>query len=280
MEARLCCVLRVRYAFFAMADDPEETEDEDGLDNSESSDDSDDDQEEEEEEEEEEASADDGDDSDQAEASDDDGDDSDQAEASDDDGDDSDQAEASDDDGDDTDGVQASDDDDDDAENGKASGQQITKGDLDQGTDLPTGDNHDLVIPYEDVDVEIELPPYIAERLPGDFTLTLSADDMDDQTVTASGAERTVEGAVRFAFGWRKKTRSVTLKATSGDQSVTLWDDQVVGDLSTMIDWESWLDPLLVPEEEITADDPRPTGANSTPPDLNSEQLPDLLGDE
>jgi hypothetical protein len=240
-----------------------------------------------------EASDDDGDDSDDAEASDDDGDDSDDAEASDDDGDDSDDsddAEASDDEDDDSDDAEASDDEDDgsddaeasddDTDDGAASGQEITKTDLDQGTDLPTGDQHDLVIPYEDVDIEIEWPSYIAERLPDDFALTLSADDMDDQTVTASGAEWTEDGAVRFAFGWRKKTRAVTLKATSGDQAVTLWDEQVAGDLSMMIDWDSWLDPLLIPEQEIQAPNDGPTGASSTPPDLNWDEMRALLGDD
>jgi len=252
------------------SDDAESSDDDDDSDDAEASDDDGDDSNEAE-------SSDDGDDSDDAEASDDDGDDSDDAEASDDEDDDSDDAEASDDDGDDSDDAEASDDDTDD---GAASGQEITKTDLDQGTDLPTGDQHDLVIPYEDVDIEIEWPSYIAERLPDDFALTLSADDMDDQTVTASGAEWTEDGAVRFAFGWRKKTRAVTLKATSGDQAVTLWDEQVAGDLSMMIDWDSWLDPLLIPEQEIQAPNDGPTGASSTPPDLNWDEMRALLGDD
>ncbi len=212
--------------------DPDQASDDDGSDDSEGTDDSDDESE------------------DDVEASDDSDDESDnEEEASDDSDDESDnEEEASDDSDDESDESEASDDDAED--DGDASGQQIGTTDLDQGTDLPTGDQHPLVIPYEDVEVELEWPSYIAERLPEDFSLTLTSPDLDDQTVTASGAEWTMEGAVRFVFSWRKKTRAVTLTASSGDQTVTLWDDQVVGDLGTMIDWETQLDPLLVVEDE------------------------------
>lgn len=220
--------------------DPDLASDDDASDDSEGTDDSDDESE--------------GD----AEASDDSDDESDDEEASDDSDDESDEAEAS----------------DDDAQvDGDASGQQIGKADLDQGTDLPTGDQHPLVIPYEDVEVEIEWPSYIAERLPEDFSLTLTSPDLDDQTVTASGAEWTAEGAVRFAFSWRKKTRAVTLTASSGDQTVTLWDDQVVGDLGTMIDWETQLDPLLVVEDE---DEPVDEDAEDGNADGGEEDVEDV----
>ncbi len=271
-----------------MADDPEETEDEDGIDDPEDSDDS----------EEEEEAADDSDDSDESEASEEDSDEEDEAEASEEDSDEEDEAEASEEDSDeeaeasdddsDQDDDEASNDDSDEEDDPEALDDDGDEGDGDEGDgaeasnddDAADGDNHDLVIPYEDVEIEFEWPPYIADRLPDDFTLTLSADEMDDQTVTASGAEWTEEGAVRFAFGWRKKTRAVTLKATSGDQTITLWDDQVVGDLSTMVDWASWLDPLLAPEEDVQAYDDGPTGASSTPPDLNWDETLALLDDE
>jgi hypothetical protein len=45
------------------------------------------------------------------------------------------------------------------------------------------------------------------------------------------------------------------LTATAGDQTITLWDQQVVGDLGTMVDWETPLDPLLLAGEDEPVDE-------------------------
>jgi hypothetical protein len=83
--------------------------------------------------------------------------------------------------------------------------------------------------------VVVELPEEALELLP-DGSLTLSGDGIEDQQIAFSAAEHADE-VLRFKFQWDGISVKTRLVATSGGNSVTLWEDQPAGDPSQFISW-------------------------------------------
>jgi hypothetical protein len=124
------------------------------------------------------------------------------------------------------------------------------------------------------VELYLEWPVHLLDRLPDDFTLTLKG-PFPTQQRTKSDASSDGD-LVRFEFEWKGETKSVQLEASGNGQTVVLWQGQVIGDLTSQIVWEDRLHPLLGEEEELEiagAD----TGGGTIPDDLNYDDLKSLI---
>ncbi|HEX4382792.1 MAG TPA: hypothetical protein VH083_07580 [Myxococcales bacterium] len=94
----------------------------------------------------------------------------------------------------------------------------------------------------------VELPEEALDLLP-DGSLTLSGDGIEDQQIAFSAAEHADE-VLRFKFQWDGISVKTKLVASSGGNSVTLWEDQPAGDPAQLISWSgavSDLYPALPP---------------------------------
>jgi hypothetical protein len=124
------------------------------------------------------------------------------------------------------------------------------------------------------VELYLEWPVHLVDRLPDDFTLTLSGSIPTQQRTKSDGSS---DGdLVQFQFEWEGKTKSVQLEASGNGQSVVLWQGQVIGNLQAQIEWEDRLHPLLGEEEEVEipgAD----SGGGTIPDDLKYDDLESLI---
>ena len=128
------------------------------------------------------------------------------------------------------------------------------------------------------VELVLEWPLHLVDRLPDDFTLTLSGSDLPKQDRTKSQGSSDDEW-VRFEFEWEDKTKGVQLEASGNGQTVVLWREQVAGNLGADIEWNERLYPLLKQDEEEPAeaandsDDPKPDDHEPDAPDAQPEEV-------
>jgi len=155
---------------------------------------------------------------------------------------------------------------------------RLTLADLKKGLSLQTGRRHKLVIVADLVEVHVDWPAAVVERLPDDFLLTLSAPGLPKRELTKAAATAVDDGMMRFEFGWRDKTRTVTLEAAGAGKKVVLWRGHVSGDLGVAVDWDGRLDPLLAPYEEVEIAS-QDSGATDVPSDLRAHELTALTAD-
>ena len=129
-----------------------------------------------------------------------------------------------------------------------------------------TGKRNVFIRTWPLVQLRLDWPLHLVDRLPDDLTIVLSGPEIKRQEKTKAGGSRDGD-LVCFHFEWKKKTRSVQLEATGNGQTVTLWREQVAGNLEAKIEWEERLHPLLGehPEVKITGN---ATGAGKVPADL------------
>lgn len=155
---------------------------------------------------------------------------------------------------------------------------RLTLADLKKGVSLQTGRRYKLVIVADLVEVHVDWPAHVVERLPDDFLLTLSGPDLARQERTKDDAAAVDEDMMRFEFRWRDKGKTVTLEAAGGGKRVTLWRGHVSGDLAVAIDWDRRLDPLLAPHDEVEIAG-QDSGANEVPADLRAHELAALVAE-
>jgi len=155
---------------------------------------------------------------------------------------------------------------------------RLTLADLKDGLSLENGRKYKLVILLDLVEVTIDWPDHVVERLPDDFALALSGPALETQKLTKDDATAVDEGMKRFAFSWRDKSKTVMLEASGAGQKVMLWRGHVSGNLSVAVDWDGRLDPLLAPHDdvEIAGAD---CGAGEVFADLRAHELADSMGD-
>jgi hypothetical protein len=140
---------------------------------------------------------------------------------------------------------------------------------------IETGRRHVFVLTRDLVELRLEWPAHLVDRLPDDFTLTLSGPQIPTQERTKAAAS--VAGdMVRFEFEWRGKTKTAQLEASGNGQTVLLWHQQVAGNLEVELEGDEHLHPLLAEHEEVEVAG-QPTGAGTVPADLRSEELGALL---
>ncbi|HEY3838377.1 MAG TPA: hypothetical protein VGL72_17480 [Bryobacteraceae bacterium] len=140
--------------------------------------------------------------------------------------------------------------------------------------DIATGARHIFVRTGNRVQLRLDWPSHLVALLPDDFTLTLSGPDIPRQDKTKSDGTSD-DDLLQFAFEWEDKTRSAQLEASGNGQNVVLWRQQVIGDLTTQINWEDRLRPVL--NEPVSPDiDGEPAGGGTIPDDLRSEELRSL----
>jgi hypothetical protein len=132
------------------------------------------------------------------------------------------------------------------------------------------------VCTYNLVEIRLEWPAYLVDRLPDDFTLILSGPQIPKQERSKSDASYVDDDLVWFEFEYKDKTKDVVLEATGNGKRVLLWRQQVAGNLKAKLIGAERLYPLLGEDDEIEITG-QPTGADSIPPDLGSEELADLL---
>ena len=125
------------------------------------------------------------------------------------------------------------------------------------------------------VELRLEWPVHLVDRLPDDFTLILSGPQIPRQERNKSAASRDGD-LVRFEFEWEDKTKAVQLEATGNGRTVLLWGEQVAGNLKAQLEWDERLHPLLGEHEEVEVAG-EPTGAGTVPADLRSAELAALL---
>lgn len=154
---------------------------------------------------------------------------------------------------------------------------RLTLADLKEGLSLENGRKYRIVILADLVEVHIDWPAHIVQRLPDDFVLALSGPDLAMWRLTKGAATDADDDMKRFTFRWRDKSKTVVLQASGAGQKVLLWRGHVSGDLGVAVDWDGRLDPLLAPCEgvEITGQD---AGATDVPPDLRAHELAELVG--
>jgi hypothetical protein len=106
------------------------------------------------------------------------------------------------------------------------------------------------------VELYLEWPVHLLDRLPDDFTLTLSGPQLPTQERTKSNASGDGD-LVRFEFEWEDKTKGVQLEASGNGKTVMLWREQVAGNIGAPIEWNERLHPLMAGDEESgTAGEP------------------------
>jgi hypothetical protein len=147
---------------------------------------------------------------------------------------------------------------------------------LKKGLTLQTGRRYKVVIVADLVEVHVEWPAHVVERLPDDFALTLSGPDLPPQKLTKDAAASVDGDMMRFQFRWRDKSQVVMLEATGNGQKVALWRGHVSADLGVAVDWDQRLDSLLTPhgDVEIAGQD---SGATEVPADLRAHELAALV---
>lgn len=155
---------------------------------------------------------------------------------------------------------------------------RLTLADLKKGLSLQTGRRYKLVIVADLVEVHVDWPANVVERLPDDFVLRLSGPDLRKQELTKDAATAVDDDMMRFEFRWRDKTKTVSLEAAGAGKRVVLWRGHVSGDLGVAVDWDGRLDPLLVPHEEVEIAG-QESGATDVPPDLRAHELTALVSD-
>lgn len=106
-------------------------------------------------------------------------------------------------------------------------------------------------VPHEIVELALAWPAEVVDRLPDDFTLTLSGDGLPRQQRAKAAGLRDGE-LVCFEMSWLDKGCAVELTASAGGRTITLWRAEVAGDLSRD---PRWLDALtsLLPDREDDA---------------------------
>src|ERR1017187_1962862 len=72
------------------------------------------------------------------------------------------------------------------------------------------------------VELCLEWPVHLVDRLPDDFTLTLSGPQLPKQERTKSDASGDGD-VVQFEFEWEDKTKGVQLEASGNGKTVMLW---------------------------------------------------------
>lgn len=125
------------------------------------------------------------------------------------------------------------------------------------------------------VELRLDWPTHLVDRLPKDFALTLSGPQIETQELKRP-AGLAADGLVQFAFAWRDKTRLVELEASGNGQKLMLWRQQVAGDLDTQIDWNERLHPLIGEHHQVEVAG-LSTGADRIPADLRGDELDSLL---
>jgi hypothetical protein len=153
---------------------------------------------------------------------------------------------------------------------------RLTLADLKKGLSLQSGRRYKLVILADLVEVHIDWPTYIVQRLPDDFVLALSGPDLAMRELTKDAATAVDDGMTRFAFRWRDKNKTVVLEASGAGQKVVLWRGHVSGDLGVAVDWDGRLDPLLAPYEEVEIAG-QDSGATEVSSDLRAHELAVLM---
>jgi hypothetical protein len=140
---------------------------------------------------------------------------------------------------------------------------------------IETDRKHVFVLTYNLVEVRIEWPAHLVDRLPDDFKLILSGPQVPKQEREKS--EASGEGdLVWFEFEWEDKTKAVQLEASGNGKQVLLWRQQVAGNLKAQLIGAERLLPLLGEPEEIEIAG-QPTGAGVVPDDLRNQDLPALF---
>ncbi|MGI8989145.1 MAG: hypothetical protein ACR2I2_06125 [Bryobacteraceae bacterium] len=142
---------------------------------------------------------------------------------------------------------------------------------------IETGRAHVFLLTSNLVQLRIEWPVHLVDRLPDDFTLILSGPQLPKQERTKSSASRD-DDLVRFEFEWEDKSKAVQLAASGNGRTVVLWRPQVAGNLDLPLDWDERLHPLLAehPGVEVAG---QSTEAATMPADLRSQDLRALLED-
>jgi hypothetical protein len=142
---------------------------------------------------------------------------------------------------------------------------------------IATGRRHVLVLHAELVELRLEWPSHLVDRLPDDFKVVLSGPAIPTQEKTK--ADATASDDLRnFEFEWKDKGKDVELKASGNGQEVVLWQQQVAGNLEQQIDWNERLHPLLGDPEDVEISEGS-TGGDGVPDDLRSDQLNTLFED-
>jgi hypothetical protein len=152
---------------------------------------------------------------------------------------------------------------------------RVTRADLHAGFKVAIGRPTRLQVVADHVEIEVEWPAHVVDRLPDDFQLILSGSGIPKQTL---GKSSTVceDDLARFAFSWDGPASAVTLEASANGKTVVLWRGHDSSNLSTPVAWSERLDPLLVEHEEVEIAG-RSTGAGSVPADLGIADLDALI---
>lgn len=136
---------------------------------------------------------------------------------------------------------------------------------------IATGRRHAFVLSRNLVELRIEWPEHLVDRLPDDFTLRLWGPQLPKQERTKSAASRD-EDLFQWEFKWEDKTKDVQLEVSGNGQTLVLWREQVAGNLDLPLDWDERLHPLLGEHEEVEVAG-QPAGAGVVAADLRSEEL-------
>jgi len=142
---------------------------------------------------------------------------------------------------------------------------------------IESGRTHTFRLVRSIVELHLEWPVHLVERLPDDFMLILSGPQIPKQEKTKSAGSSDGD-LVRFEFQWEDKTKSVQLEASGNGQKVLLWREQVAGNLKAELAWEDRLHPLLGNHAEVEVPG-QATGSGTVPADLRNAESDDLLGD-
>jgi len=141
---------------------------------------------------------------------------------------------------------------------------------------VETGKRHVFALVPERVELRIEWPAHLVDRLPDDFKLTLTGPQIPTQERQKSDASRD-EDLHLFEFEWEGRAKGVQLEASGSGQTVVLWRQQVAGNLAGRIDWAERLHPLLAEHPDFEAEG-EATGAANVADDLRAEELQVVAG--
>ena len=136
---------------------------------------------------------------------------------------------------------------------------------------IATGRRHLFVLSRNLVELRIEWPEQLVDRLPEDFTLRLWGPQLPKQERTKSAASRD-DDLFQWEFTWEDKTKDVQLEVSGNGQTIVLWREQVAGNLDLPIDWDERLHPLLSEPEEVEVAG-QPAVAGVVADDLRGEEL-------
>lgn len=153
---------------------------------------------------------------------------------------------------------------------------RVTWADLKAGVDLAIGRTFRLEIAEEQVEVGLEWPADVVERLPDDFKLSLSGPEVAKQELAKSAATAADGDMRRFTFTWQGPGKTVTLEASGNGHTVVLWREHAAADLLAPVQWVDQLDTLFAEQEEVEIAGVS-TGASRVPADLKNDELRTLL---